>query len=104
MRPFENEVQAIGPALPLNGTFVDREFHLLPLWMSSGYSIRDRTTQKLGSNSWRTLRWPPQEAADKHGISLVDIESLLALPKDAAWTERAQEELRSARPPVSQKD
>jgi hypothetical protein len=101
---FENEVPAIGPALPLNGSFVDREFQLAPALDVEWIQHKGEDKAKTRIEQLARASVAAQEAADKNGISLVDIESLLVLPKDAAWTERAQEELRSARPPVSQKD
>jgi hypothetical protein len=101
---FKNEITAIGAAIPLNGTFVDREFQLAPALDVEWIQHKGENDAKSRIEDLAYASLDAQEVAGTNGISLEQIECLLEVPSESAWTDRAREELRGARPPVSHKD
>jgi hypothetical protein len=99
---FRHEIPAIGAALPLNGSFVGREHLLAPAldveWIQ--HKAEDSTKTRIEQLIWASVA--VHQAAGNDGASLKDIEKLLVLPKGVKWIDRAQEEIRNARPPVNQ--
>lgn len=100
---FANEVPAVGAAVPIGGTFVDREHRLAPTldveWIQ--FKEADNATDRIKSlaNAFLEVRG----IAGDDGISLDEIGTLLRIPKDVVWEEQAREELQNSRPPVNQK-
>ena len=99
---FRNEVPSVGAPLPLNGSFVGREFQIAPAldveWIQykGEDSAKNRIEQIVeASNSAR-------EIIGDDGVSLAEVAKWLSLPERAAWSEKAHEDLRGARPPVTQ--
>jgi hypothetical protein len=101
---FANEVPAVGASVPLGGSFIGREHRLAPTldveWIAfkNANGIADRISEL--ASSYDQVR----KASGPNGASLADIETLLRIPSDSVWAERAKEELQSARPPVNEKD
>lgn len=101
---FKNEIPSIGAALPLDGSFVGKEFRIAPAldveWIQ--HKPQDNTPGRI--RELAHAFGAAKKAAGSDGVSLEELGGLLFLPREKVWTEQAQEELRSARPPVSQKD
>ena len=101
---FANEIPSVGAAVPLGGSFVGKEFRIAPAldveWIQ--HKAQDNTKTRIDQLLRAFI--DAQQAAGTDGASLSDLEALLCLPQEKVWTERAEEDLRSARPPVSQKD
>jgi hypothetical protein len=101
---FKNETPEVGTATPLNGTFVGREYRLAPAldveWIQ--HKAEENTKSRIVQLARASVMAKEAEGVD--GASLEAIESFLRLPKSAVWAERAREELRAARPPVSQQE
>lgn len=99
---FSGEVPAVGPDVALEGSFVGAEHRVAPVldaeWMLFKQDRNVRT--KIGSLAadFHQIR----NTVGEDGISFDEICTLLALPPDAAWRPAALEQLRRARPPVSQ--
>jgi hypothetical protein len=101
---FKNEIPAVGAAAPLNGTFVGREYRLAPAldveWVQ--HKGEDNTKCRIEQLARASVAALLAEGDD--GASLEEIETFLRLPNGTVWANRAKEELRSARPPVDQKE
>jgi hypothetical protein len=101
---FKNEVPSVGAALPLGGTFVGREFRIAPAldveWVQ--HKPQNDTSDRI--RELVSAFAAAKHAAGTDGVSLDELKDLLGLPEDKLWTEQAKEELRNARPPVSQKE
>lgn len=101
---FKNEVPSVGASLPLSGSFVGREFQIAPAldveWIQ--HKSEDSTANRIWYLAKAVVT--AREAIEDDGVSLEDLAGFLCLSADQVWTERAKEELRGARPPVSQKD
>jgi hypothetical protein len=101
---FANEIPAVGPSIPIHGSFIDREHRLAPTldveWVQ--YKEGERATENLRDMARAFLEI--KHAVGNDGISLDDISDILDAPSDAVWSDQAREELQNARPPVNQKD
>jgi hypothetical protein len=99
---FKNEVPAVGASVPLNGTFVNREFRLAPAldveWVQ--HKGEENTKERIAELARASVQL--KEIGGDDGMSLKDIEAALELEEDVVWADRAREELRNARPPVTQ--
>ncbi|MBM7487720.1 hypothetical protein ACVWWI_006723 [Bradyrhizobium sp. USDA 3686] len=99
---FANEVPAVGPALPVEGSFVNREHRLAPAldveWIL--FKNDERATQRLANlaEAFQEIR----DGVGNDGASLDEILQILNAPTDCVWSEQAGEELQNARPPVDQ--
>lgn len=99
---FANEIPAVGPAIPVEGSFVNREHRLAPAldveWIL--FKNDERATQRLANLAEAFQEIRAQVGAD--GASLDEIREILDAPTDLVWSEQAKEELQNARPPVNQ--
>ncbi|WP_375157267.1 hypothetical protein [Bradyrhizobium sp. RDT46] len=100
---FANEIPAVGPAVPIMGTFVGREHRLAPALDVEWIQFKDgeRATENLRDLAEAFLNIADEIGDD--GVSLDDLSSALEIP-DAVWSDKAIEELQNARPPVNQKE
>jgi hypothetical protein len=101
---FKNEIPAVGPALPLNGTFVGREFQIAPSLDVEWVQHKGEDNAKARIAQLAEASAQARSTIGDDGASLEELEELLCLPEDRVWTERAKEELRAARPPVTQNE
>lgn len=101
---FANEIPAIGATLPLSGSFLGREFQVAPAldveWVQ--HKIANDARTRIQALAHASLA--ANEIVGADGASLEEIERLLDLSTEVVWYDKAREELRSARPPVSQRD
>lgn len=101
---FANEIPQVGAAVPISGSFVGREHLIAPAldveWIL--HKSNDATPEQIS----RLVRAAVdcQNAIGSNGTSLTELATLLDLSDDHAWSERAKEDLRAARPPVTQAD
>jgi hypothetical protein len=101
---FANEIPAVGASIPLGGTFVGREHRLAPTldveWIV--FKEGDRVSERLADLvvAFDKVR----KISEPNGASLDDMETLLNIPSEVTWADRAKEELQLARPPVNEKD
>jgi hypothetical protein len=99
---FSNEIPAVGPAIPINGSFIGREHRLAPTLDVEWIQFKD------GEGATDNLRDLAQafleikEAVGDDGVSLYELGNILEIPSDAVWSEQADEGLQNARPPVNQ--
>jgi hypothetical protein len=99
---FAREVPSIGPALPINGSFVGREHRLAPRldveWLL--YKPSETTPGRIFdlAHAYRDAI----AATGTDGLSLAEIMRFLACPSTTAWSDSVLGALRSARPPVSE--
>ncbi|MAH71836.1 MAG: hypothetical protein CL533_21805 [Afipia sp.] len=84
---FANEVPAVGAAVPIGGTFLNREHRLAPTldveWIQ--FKADAQATEKLEdlARAFITVR----DAVGKDGISLDEIRALLSAPSNSDWAE-----------------
>ncbi|MGY3442748.1 hypothetical protein [Bradyrhizobium sp. USDA 4473] len=99
---FANEIPAVGPALPVEGSFVSREHRLAPAldveWIL--FKNDERATQRLAdlTEAFQQIR----AGVGTDGASLAEIGKILDVPTHGVWSDQAREELQNARPPVDQ--
>ncbi|MGY3487947.1 hypothetical protein ACVW1C_005830 [Bradyrhizobium sp. USDA 4011] len=101
---FANEIPAVGASVPLGGSFRGREHRLAPTLDVEWIAFKDEKDIANRISSLALSYEEVRKASGSNGVSLGEIEGLLRIPAGAIWTERAKEELQSARPPVNEMD
>lgn len=99
---FSDETPALGPAVPLNGSFVGHEARIAPAldveWLISK-NLDGAVPSAIGlAEDSRRLR---QIAGDGR-MSLEETAAYLTLPKDPAWSDIAFASIARWRPPISE--
>ncbi|MER9222978.1 hypothetical protein NKI48_29605 [Mesorhizobium sp. M0644] len=99
---FSDETPALGPAVPLNGSFVGQEARIAPAldveWLISK-NLNGAVPSAIGlAEDSRRLR---QNAGDGR-MSLEETAAYLTLPKDPAWSDIAFASIARWRPPISE--
>jgi hypothetical protein len=99
---FRDEVPAVGPAVPLNGSFIGREARIAPSldveWLipkDEDFSIRHVESLAYDCLALRC-------DAGNARMSLQEIAKFLAIPTDAPWSQIAMEQLARWRPPINE--
>jgi hypothetical protein len=99
---FKNEIPSVGAALPIGGTFRGREHRLAPTLDVEWIQFKEEDCAKDRLLSLGDAYQAVHRVAGQDGASLKDIVELLDLPKNLIWSDRAEEELQNARPPISE--
>jgi hypothetical protein len=98
---FATQIPAVGPAIEV-GSFLGHEARIAPAldveWLL--FKDDDRVTDLLVSLAGGYSDIAAQVGTD--GTSLKEVPTALRLPDAAVWKDRALEDIRRARPPISQ--
>lgn len=101
---FENEIPAVGAALPLDGTFVGREHQIAPALDVEWVQLKAAEDAQTKLEQLIEASVDASAIIGENGVSIAELEELLELPEDQVWTDKARSDLRAARPPISQID
>ena len=99
---FADEIPAVGPAVPLGGTFIGREGRIAPTldveWLIAKGA--DNTLPQISSLAGASSALRTIARDDK--ASLDEVKRFVAPPAQLAWTSLATEHIGRARPPVGE--
>lgn len=99
---YEREVPAVGLDAPLAGSFVGSEHRLAPILDVEWLLFKDDPHVGAKVESLAFGYAQTREVVGENGTSLPELSELLKVPQNLPWTNVAAEQLRRARPPVSQ--
>lgn len=98
---YANEIPAVGPTVPLNGTFLRREHRLAPTLDVEWILAKDDTATPGKIVELAVASVAARHCIGSGGATLDEIEKFLELASAEPWAESGKEYVQRARPPVS---
>jgi hypothetical protein len=99
---YSTEVPAVGPAVPLSGSFVGREPQLAPVLDVDWLILKDADASKPTILELAEASARLKAVAGNGRVSAEELAAYLCLPKQALWNASALEQLVRSRPPLTE--